>query len=149
MRKLSLEAIVGIFLVAGLLCFGWLSVRLGDVPLFNESGYAVTARFHSISGLKKGASVEIAGVPVGKVADIQLDGKDFQAIVQLLIDKDVVLQEDCIASIRTAGIIGDRYISISPGGSDVHIEIGGEILETESAINLEELVSKYIFESSK
>lgn len=149
MRKLSLEAVVGIFLVAGFLCFGWLSVKLGDIPLFSETGYTVTTRFHSISGLKKGASVEIAGVPVGKVADIQLDGNNFQAIVQLVIDTDVVLQEDCIASIRTAGIIGDRYISIAPGGSDVNIEPGQEILETESAINLEEMISKYIFESSK
>lgn len=149
MRKLNLEAVVGIFLVVSFLCFGWLSVKLGDVSLFNNAGYPVKARFHSISGLKMGAGVEIAGVPVGKVADIELDGKNFQAIVQLLIDADVILQEDCIASIRTAGIIGDRYISIAPGGSEVNIEPGGEILETESAINLEELVSKYIFESSK
>jgi len=149
MRKLSLEAAVGIFLVAGFLCFGWLSVKLGDVHLFGENGYRVSAHFRSISGLKEGASVEIAGVKIGKVAGIRLDGKDFQAVVEMLINNGVVLQEDCIASVRTAGIIGDRFISIAPGGSEEQIKPGGEIFETESAINLEELISKYIFEGDK
>lgn len=148
MKKLSLEALVGIFLIAGFLCFGWLSVKLGDVQLFGNDAYPVSARFSSISGLKVGANVEIAGVPVGKVSAIQLNGKDFRAEVQLDIHQGVELQDDCIASIRTAGIIGDRYISISPGGSPDLIAPGGEITETEGAINLEELISKYIFEGN-
>ena len=146
MRKLSVEAFVGIFLIAGFLCFGWLSVKLGDISLFGDDSYKVTASFRSITGLKEGASIEIAGVRVGKVAHIGLDPKNYQAVVELAINNGVELQEDCIASIRTAGIIGDRFIKITPGGSELILAPGEEITETESAIQLEELISKYIFE---
>ena len=146
MKKFSLEAAVGLFMIAGFLCFAWLSIKLGDVDLLGGETYQVSARFGSISGLKKGAMVEIAGVKVGKVDEIRLDAESYEAVVLLAINKDVVLQEDSIASIRTAGIIGDRYIDVSPGGADELIGEGGRIYETESAINLEQLVSKYIFE---
>jgi phospholipid/cholesterol/gamma-HCH transport system substrate-binding protein len=146
MRKLNIEIAVGLFMVAGFLCFAWLSVKLGDVELFGPPSYTVTADFGSVSGLKPGATVEIAGVRVGKVSAIHLDGKKYEARVELDIERGVELQEDSIASIRTAGIIGDRYVDISPGGSEKLIGSGGRIVETESAINLEELVSKYIFE---
>jgi phospholipid/cholesterol/gamma-HCH transport system substrate-binding protein len=132
--------------VVGFVCFAWLSVRLGDINLFGSPTYQLTASFGSVSGLKSGAIVEIAGVPVGKVDDIRFDATRYEAVVTLAIDNGITLQEDSIASVRTAGIIGDRYIDISPGGSDVEIQDGGRIFETESAINLEELVSKYIFE---
>ncbi len=147
MKKFSLEAVVGLFMVAGFLCFAWLSIKLGDVDLLGGETYQVSARFGSISGLKKGATVEIAGVKVGKVDGIRLDADSYEAEVFLDIDRGVVLQEDSIASIRTAGIIGDRYIDVSPGGADELIGDGGRIYETESAINLEQLVSKYIFEN--
>jgi phospholipid/cholesterol/gamma-HCH transport system substrate-binding protein len=146
MRKFNLEIVVGVFMVVGFVCFAWLSVRLGDIDLFGRSAYEVTASFGSVSGLKNGAIVEIAGVQVGKVTGISFDAGNYEALVTLALEKDVVLQEDSIASVRTAGIIGDRYIDISPGASDVEIHDGGRIVETESAINLEELVSKYIFE---
>jgi len=146
MRKLNLEIAVGLFMVAGFLCFAWLSVKLGDVDLFGPPTYSIVANFGSVSGLKPGAIVEVAGVPVGKVAAIHLDARKYEAKVELDIDRGVSLQDDSIASIRTAGIIGDRYVDISPGGSDKLIGPGGHLVETESAINLEELVSKYIFE---
>lgn len=146
MKRFNLEIAVGLFMVVGFACFAWLSVRLGDVNLFANRTYPVQARFGSVSGLKVGAVIEIAGVPVGKVAAITLDPESYQAQVALEIDNAVKLQEDSIASIRTAGIIGDRYVDISPGGSPELIAAGGKITETESAINLEELVSKYIFE---
>lgn len=146
MRKLNLEIAVGLFMVAGFLCFAWLSIKLGDVGLFGPPTYTVNANFGSVSGLKPGAIVEIAGVQVGKVAAIHLDRKKYEASVDLAIERGVNLQTDSIASIRTAGIIGDRYVNISPGGADKIIAPGGRIAETESAINLEELVSKYIFE---
>ena len=133
-------------MIAGFLSFAWLAVNLGDVNLFGGETYAVKARFVSVSGLKEGATVEIAGVTVGKVTEIGLDREDFEAVVLMSIDRDVVLQEDVIASIRTAGIIGDRYVSLTPGGAEENIGPGGEIFETESAINIEELVSKYMFE---
>jgi phospholipid/cholesterol/gamma-HCH transport system substrate-binding protein len=146
MSRFNVETAVGVFMVIGFLCFAWLSVKLGDVNLFGSQSYRVQARFGSVSGLKEGAVVEIAGVQVGKVAAIRLQPDDYRAVVEMAMDRGVQLSEDSIASIRTAGIIGDRYVNISPGGMPQSIAPGGEIVETESAINLEELLSKYIFE---
>jgi phospholipid/cholesterol/gamma-HCH transport system substrate-binding protein len=146
MKRFNLEIAVGLFMVVGFVCFAWLSIRLGDVSFFSHRTYAIHAAFGSVSGLKPGATIEIAGVPIGKVAKITLDQESYQAQVEMEINRDVKLQEDSIASIRTAGIIGDRYVDISPGGSPELIKPDGVITETESAINLEELVSKYIFE---
>lgn len=144
MRKFNIETGVGIFIVIGLVCLGYLSVKLGDVSFFGTEQYSVNARFANVSGLKEGATVEVAGVEIGKVSKIDLE--DYEARVELLINPEVKLQEDSIASIRTQGIIGDKYIKIKTGGADEFISRNGEILETESAIELEELVSKYIFE---
>lgn len=146
MKKLNIEMAVGIFLVAGFLCFAYISVKLGDVNLFGDKMYQVTARFHSVSGLKEGDIVEMAGVQIGTVKQIALDAEEYEAIVRLELKNDVRLQEDSIASIRTSGIIGSKYVDITPGGLEDYIQPGGEIFETESAINLEKLVSKYIFE---
>jgi phospholipid/cholesterol/gamma-HCH transport system substrate-binding protein len=144
MKNINIETGVGIFLIVGLLCLGYLSVKLGDVNLFGTKEYTLNARFANVSGLKEGAMVEVAGVTVGKVSKIHLD--DYEALVELLINPEIKLQEDSIASIRTQGIIGDKYVKIKTGGAEEYINHDGEILETESAIELEELVSKYIFE---
>jgi len=146
MKRFNTEIAVGIFLVAGFLCFVYISVKLGNINLFGPSTYSVQARFSSVSGLKVGANVEIAGVKIGRVAAIRLDPAEYEAVIGLDIDQVVKLQTDCIASIRTAGIIGDKYVSITPGGLEDLIEPGGEIEETESSINIEQLISKYIFE---
>ena len=147
MKKTNLEIIVGSFLLAGFISFSWLAVKMGDIDPFANETYPVTARFTSISGLKEGSTIELAGVVVGKVSRIELDAGEYEAVVHLNIDKAVELTDDSIASIRTSGIIGDKFIKLTPGGSDILLEAGDEIDETESAISLEELVSKYIFES--
>ncbi len=147
MKKTNLEITVGIFLLAGFISFSWLAVKMGDINPFANETYPVTARFTSISGLKEGATIELAGVVVGKVSRIQLDAGEYEAVVHLDVDKTVELQDDTIASIRTSGIIGDKYIKLTPGGADIILEAGDEIEETEPAISLEELVSKYIFDS--
>ena len=144
MKKINIETGVGIFIIIGLLSLAYLSVNLGEVSLFGSDQYKVTARFANVAGLKAGASVEIAGVAVGKVSNIDIE--DYEAVVDLMINPEIQLQEDVIASIRTQGIIGDKYIKIKTGGAEEYIESGGEILETESAIELEDLVSKYIFD---
>lgn len=146
MKRFNVEIVVGIFMVLGFLCFAWISVRLGDVGFFGPGTYEIEANFGSISGLREGAVVEIAGVPVGEVSRIDLDQEYYEARVSMAIREGVKISEDSIASIRTSGIIGDRYVSISSGGSPEYLEKGGEITETESAINLEELLGKYIFE---
>lgn len=146
MKRLSVEMIVGLFLFLGLACISYLAVKLGDVGLFGDNSYPIKAQFISISGLKEGAPVELAGVKIGKVASITLQHEDYEAEVELAINRDVKLHEDVIASIRTQGIIGDKFVKISPGGSEEYLQAGMAIEETESAISLEELVSKYVFE---
>jgi phospholipid/cholesterol/gamma-HCH transport system substrate-binding protein len=147
MKKFNLEIIVGMFLLAGFISFSWLAVKMGDINPFAEETYPITARFTSISGLKEGSIIELAGVLVGKVSRIELDTGDYEAVVHMDIDKRVELQDDSIASIRTAGIIGDKFIKLTPGGSEIILESGDEIDETEPSISLEELVSKYIFDT--
>jgi phospholipid/cholesterol/gamma-HCH transport system substrate-binding protein len=144
MNRISIETAVGIFIIVGLLCLAYVSIKLGDVELFGTKQYIVKARFTNIAGLTEGSQVEIAGVPVGKVSKINL--LNDQAIVELLINPDVKIQEDSIASIRTQGLIGDKYVKISPGGSDEYIKPNGFITDTESTVDIEELISKYIFE---
>lgn len=139
-----MELAVGVFVLIGLACLAYLTVKLGKMEVFGNDGYTLTARFTSITGLKTGASVEISGVPVGKVVSITLDNR-YTAKVGLRINTGVKLSEDSIASVKTSGLIGDKYISISLGGSDVLLAAGGEITETESAVDIEALISKYVF----
>lgn len=146
MKRFNVEMAVGVFLVAGFICFAYLSVKLGNVNLFGDKTYSVSARFGSVSGLKEGAVVELAGVKIGTVSRVALDPDKYEAVVGMDIDVKVKLQEDSIASIRTSGIIGDKYVDVSPGGLEDYIQPGGEIYETESAVNIEKLISKYIFE---
>ena len=134
---------VGIFVVLGMLAFAYLSITLGRVSLFTGGGYLVVADFPSVGGLRPGASVEIAGVEVGTVDSIGL--ADYQARVVLRVNPDVKLQEDAIASIKTKGLIGEKFIRISPGASEREIAPGGRIREVEAPVDLEELISKYVF----
>jgi phospholipid/cholesterol/gamma-HCH transport system substrate-binding protein len=144
MRKVGLETVVGLFVLIGIICLGYLSVKLGKLEIIGGEYYPVVAEFDSVSGLKKGASVEMAGVEVGRVDRISLDGKTGRARVALKMRRDVKLQSDVIASVRTRGIIGDKFIILKPGGSETLIPPGGTLRETESAVDLEELLSKYI-----
>jgi|YNPBryantNP2012_1023418.scaffolds.fasta_scaffold01293_11 phospholipid/cholesterol/gamma-HCH transport system substrate-binding protein len=142
----KLETIVGLFLVIGIICFAYLAIKLGKIDLFHQNSYEIHALFSSISGLKEGANVEMAGVKIGTVKRVTLDPQRYEADVYLTINKDVRITSDAIASIKTAGIIGDKYISISQGGASTYLTDGQVITETESALDLEALISKYIFE---
>jgi len=145
MKKPSVEIAIGLFVVVGIVCLGYLTIKLGKMELLGDDYYYVSAKFDNVAGLKVGAQVEMAGVQIGQVEAITLDLKDQVADVRLKIKEKVVLTDDVIASIRTAGLIGDKYIKLSPGGSDVILKTGDTITETESAIDLEELISKYVF----
>lgn len=142
MKKANVEVGVGIFVLVGLACLVYLAVHLGEWDILRR-GYRVYAVFDNISGLKKGASVEVAGVEVGRVEDISVT-PDYRARLTLNLNKNIVLHEDAIASIRTKGIIGDKFVKLSPGFNEGVIPPGGKIRETESAIELEELISQYI-----
>jgi len=130
-------------MILGIACLVYLSVNLGGVDLFGTDSFKIEARFRSIEGLEVAASVEIAGVPVGKVKRITLE--ENEALVQMEIKNGTQITDDTIASIRTKGVIGDKFVKLSPGGSDDLLEDHGFLMNTESAISLEELVSKYIF----
>ena len=143
MKRRNPEIAVGLFVFVGILALAYLSIKLGNVEILGGRDYTLFAEFDSVSGLKNDARIEIAGVEVGKVAGIAL--KDDRALVTLKIHQDVKLQEDAIASVRTRGIIGEKFLKITAGGSEKLIPAGGKIRETESPIELEELISKYIF----
>ena len=145
MKKSSIETSVGIFMFIGIICVGYLTIHLGKMDWIGTNNYTVHARFVSVSGLKPGASVEMAGVQIGTIESISLNPERKIAEVAMNIQNDVTLEEDVIASIKTAGLIGDKYIMISPGGSDIMLEPGESIIDTESAVDLEDLISKYLF----
>jgi phospholipid/cholesterol/gamma-HCH transport system substrate-binding protein len=134
---------VGLFMLAGIAALAYLSVNLGNVDLIGRGGYRVYADFPSVGGLKSGASVEIAGVSIGRVDSIAL--KDYLARVTLRIDDGVKLQDDAIVSIKTKGLIGEKFVQVSPGGSDKLVPAGGQLREVEAPVDLEELISKYVF----
>ena len=143
------ELLVGIFMLAGIIAITFLALRLGDIDIFNNDQYTIKAKFTSASGVREGAYVELAGVTVGKVKKIEFDPQNYLAVIDISLPKTIKVPEDSTASIRTAGIIGDKFVKISPGGSETNLEQDEEIVETEPSINLEELISKYIFESKK
>jgi phospholipid/cholesterol/gamma-HCH transport system substrate-binding protein len=143
MKKFDLELAVGLFIIAGILCLGYLSIKLGKMEIMGERGYEIYGVFSNIGGLKVGSSVEIAGVDVGRVKSIVLN--DYQARVVFNFPKGLTIQEDAIASIKTRGLIGEKYIDITPGGSEKVIKPGGRIRETQPAIDMEELISKFVF----
>ncbi len=145
MNSTKLELTVGVFMLIGILCLGYLSIKLGKMELIGGNYYQVTARFDSVSGLKKGARVELAGVEIGSVDKIGLsNASGDQAEVTMKIKDGIKISDDVIASVRTSGIIGDKFIKLKPGGSDQFLKNGSRIQETESAIDIEELVSKFI-----
>ena len=143
MERSRVNIAVGLFLVLGIVALGYLSIKLGRVSFLGGSAYTIFVDFPAVGGLKAGSTVEIAGVEIGRVDAIRL--VDYQARVVLRVNRDVKLQEDSIASIKTKGLIGEKYVRISPGGSDKIIPPNGKIREVEAPVDFEELLSKYIF----
>lgn len=141
-RYTKLEISVGLFVVAGVMGLGYLSMTLGGFELQGPR-YSLRARFASVGDLKLGDPVKLAGVVVGDVTGIQL--VDYSAEVQLSLRAPLPLPDDSIASIQTAGLLGDAYVSLSPGASDQDLAPGGSIRRTEPAITISELISKYAF----
>lgn len=139
--------VVGIFVLIGILCVAYLTIKLGRMEVFSDKGFNLLARFDSVSGLRPGADIELAGVPVGRVTSIRLDPDPMrsQAIVELKLDKNLHLSDDSMASIKTSGLIGDKYVSLSRGGSETELKQGDTITETEAPMDLEALIAKYAF----
>jgi phospholipid/cholesterol/gamma-HCH transport system substrate-binding protein len=142
MEKAKLEMVVGLFVLVGIVCLGYLSIKLGKLELVGGDVYEVEAQFNTASGLKPGSTIEIAGVEVGRIRGIML--KDDRAMVKLAVNNTVKLYTDTIASIKTRGIIGEKFLALSPGGGGDPLKPGDTIRDTESGLDLEELVSQYV-----
>ena len=138
------EITVGVFVFIGLLAIGWLAIIVGKVGGLGQSGYTLSAEFDDVGGIRSGGDIMLAGVTIGRVEAVQLKGNE-RAKMTLRINDGVNITEDAFASVRTKGIIGDRYIRITQGIEEAFLKEGDEIFETESAINIEDLISKYIF----
>ena len=146
MKKYAMETAVGIFVVFGLFCVGYMSVNLGNVGLLVDVSYSLLARFTSVSGLRAGSSIQMLGIEIGRVDKLTMDQENQMAVVKFRINKGIKIYDDAIASIKTEGLIGDRYVSIDPGGgTDELLQPGGTITETESPTDIQELISKYAF----
>ena len=142
MKRLNLEIAVGLFVVLGFLALGYLSVKLGRIGLGSGNTYTLTAVFPTVAGLRPGAAVEVAGVSIGRVEHISL--QDYEAVVTMRLDRHVQLQEDAIASIRTRGLVGEKFIRVTPGGSDRLIPPGGRLREVETPLDFEDLIGRFI-----
>ncbi|MEM8866672.1 MAG: outer membrane lipid asymmetry maintenance protein MlaD [Verrucomicrobiota bacterium] len=142
MTSRRIEFIVGLFVLAGLIAVFYLAIQVGGARFFGDDRYELVAEFSSATGVNAGSRIEIAGVPVGSVKRVELT-EQFYAKVTLELPKYLQLDDDTIASIKTAGLIGDRYISLSPGGSGITLEPGETIYDTESALDIESLISRF------
>jgi phospholipid/cholesterol/gamma-HCH transport system substrate-binding protein len=144
MKQSNIELSVGTFVLLGIAAIAWFAVQAGAGVAIGGSTYEVNARFTNIGGLKTGSQVFIAGVPVGHVEKIALDSQ-YAAIVHLNVKQDVRLPSDTIASIKTSGLIGDKYIALAPGADTSNLPPGGTITDTESAVDLESMISRFAF----
>jgi len=145
MKKYAMETIVGIFVALGIATIGYMTVKLGHVSLFGDETYPIYANFTSVSGLRAGNPVNMLGIEIGKVESLRMDQENLQAVVEMKIQKNVKVYDDAIASIKTEGLIGDKYVSIDPGGGGSVLEPGGIITQTQPAVDIADLVGKYAF----
>jgi len=143
----TLHVSIGLFLIAGLVCAAYLALTLANTTLLSRNMYSITAKFTAVNGLRSGSNVEISGVYVGKVTDIRLDPDLYQAVVTMQVQNSVPIPVDSTAAIKTSGLIGDKYISIIPGGDDVVLKDNDILMDTQAAVDIEELISKYVFGS--
>jgi phospholipid/cholesterol/gamma-HCH transport system substrate-binding protein len=145
MKRYSIETVVGIFVVIGILCVAYMTVKLGKISLFGDDYYSLYANFSSVSGLRIGSPIEIDGIEVGRVEQLSIDQEKQVAVVELKIKKGIKVYDDAGASIKTAGLIGDKFVKVDPGGGGDVLKPGGRITETASPIDLEDMIGKYAF----
>ena len=144
MKQSHIELSVGVFVLLGIAAIVWFATQAGAGVTIGSATYEVKARFTNTGGLKPGSQVLIAGVPVGRVEKISLDSQ-YAAVVHMYVKQDVHLPSDTIASIKTSGLIGDKFIALAPGADSVDLPPGSTITDTESAMDLESLISRFAF----
>ena len=151
MNSRLVEISVGAFMAAGLVALFFLAMQVSNLASITSSeGYDVTARFDNIGGLKVRSPVSMAGVRIGRVVDIGYDQQTFEAVVTLQIEPGYdKIPEDTIAKIYTSGLLGEQYIGLDPGGSLESLEQGSEIMMTQSALVLEEIIGQFLFSKAE
>jgi len=145
MKKYSKETVVGIFVVIGFACIGYMTVKLGNVGFFGENTYSLYAKFNTVTGLREGNPVNMLGLEIGRVQKFTMDQENQQVAVQFKINKGIEIFDDAIASVKTEGLIGDKYVAIDPGGGGDLLANGDSITDTNSPTDIMDLVSKYAF----
>ncbi len=147
MNSRKTEFLAGIFFLIGVAAVAYLAIVIGGGQFFSRDSYLLKARFQDVGGLNIGSRVLIAGVPVGTVADISLDPETYAAVVTMRLNRETRLDLDTIASVKSQGLIGDKYLALLPGGSEILLEEGEMIIDTESAVDIEGLISQFAFGS--
>lgn len=147
MKASKLEFLVGLFVLLGLAAVTWLTVKIGSGSWLSGPTYMIEARFSNAGGLNPGSSVLIAGVTVGRVESVRMDPVDYSAIATLRVMDGLKLPTDSMASIKTTGLIGDKYIALLPGAEETYLEAGAQITMTESSVDIESLIGKMAFGS--
>ena len=145
MKKYTQETVVGIFVVVGLFAIAYMTVKLGNVGFLGENTYSLYAKFNKVTGLRVGNPVNMLGLEIGRVESFKMDQENLLAIVELKINNGIEVYDDAIASIKTEGLIGDKFVSIDPGGGGDLLKNGDTITDTESPTDIMELISKYAF----
>jgi phospholipid/cholesterol/gamma-HCH transport system substrate-binding protein len=145
MKKYSKETVVGIFVVIGLICIGYMTVKLGKVGFFGDNTYSLYAKFNTVTGLREGNPVNMLGLQIGQVQKFTMDQENQVIKVEFKINKGIEIFDDAIASVKTEGLIGDKYVAIDPGGGGDLLTDGGTITDTNSPTDIMDLVSKYAF----
>jgi phospholipid/cholesterol/gamma-HCH transport system substrate-binding protein len=145
MKKSKLELLAGVFVLLGLAAVAYLTIKLGSGEFIGGASYVVEARFANAGGLSSGSTVQLAGVQVGRVDDIRMDPADYSAIATLRIVNEVKLPTDTMASIKTTGLIGDKFVALAPGADETELDAGSRIIMTESAVDLESLIGRMAF----
>ena len=145
MKQAKLEFLVGAFVVLSLAAVVYLTVKLGSGSAVSGETYLIEARFSNAGGLHTGGSVLVAGVPIGRVEAICVDPNDYCAIVTLRVKAGLNLPTDSMASIKTTGLIGDKYIALAPGADTSFLKPGARITMTESSVDIESLIGKMAF----
>jgi phospholipid/cholesterol/gamma-HCH transport system substrate-binding protein len=149
MKRYSIETAVGIFVVIGLVCIGYMTVKFGKIPLFGQDTYSLNARFTSVSALRVGSTVEVFGIEVGNVTSLDIDNERQMAIVGMAIKNEMKIYDDASATIKSSGLIGDKFVKIDPGGSGELLKSGGTITQTSVPADIEDLIGKYAFGDAK
>jgi phospholipid/cholesterol/gamma-HCH transport system substrate-binding protein len=145
MGKRNLEALVGLFMLLGIGALVFLALQAANLgSLGGGVTYTVQARFDNIGGLKPRSAVRAAGVTVGRVKSIVLDGKTYQGLVTMDIEKNYAFPKDTAAKILTAGLLGDQYVGLEPGGDDANLANGDTVAQTQSAVVLENLIGQFL-----